>query len=72
MLDTRGKDDVESPLGEWTRVECVCAGNTITVSVNDTVVNKAYDVFPAGGKVLLQSEGFEYDVRAFEIHPLKK
>ena len=26
LLDTRGKDDVESPLGEWTRVECVCDG----------------------------------------------
>ena len=26
LLDTRGKDDVESPLGEWTRVECLCDG----------------------------------------------
>lgn len=72
LLDTRGKNDVESPLGEWTRVECVCDGATITVVVNGTTVNKAYDVFPAAGKVLFQSEGFEVFVRNFEIHPLKK
>ena len=34
LIDTRGKNDVESPLGEWTRVECICDGNRIQVSVN--------------------------------------
>jgi hypothetical protein len=72
LLDTRGKDDVESPLGEWTRVECTCAGGTISVSVNGTKVNHAYDVFPAAGKVLLQCEGFELFVRKFELHPIRK
>jgi hypothetical protein len=72
LLDTRGKDDVESPTGEWTRVECVCDGDRITVLVNGTAVNGCYDVFPAGGKILLQSEGFELFVRKFELHPLKK
>jgi len=72
LLDTRGKNDVESPLGEWTRVECLCEGDRITVIVNGTVVNKAYDVFPSSGKILLQSEGFELYVRTFELRPLKK
>ncbi len=72
LLDTRGKNDVESPLGEWTKVECSCAGNTITVIVNGTTVTRAYDVTPAAGKILLQVEGFELFVRKFEIHPLKK
>ena len=72
LLDTRGKDDVESPLGEWTKVECICAGKSITVIVNGTTVNKAYDVFPAYGKILLQCEGFELFVRRFEIQPLGK
>lgn len=67
FLDTYGKNDVESPLGEWTRVECICDGPTITVIVNGHTVNKAYDVFPAAGKILLQSEGFELFVRKFEI-----
>lgn len=72
FLDTRGKNDVESPLGEWTRVECICDGANITVIVNGITVNKAYNVFPAAGKILLQSEGFELFVRKFELHPLKK
>jgi hypothetical protein len=71
-LDTRGKDDVESKLGEWTKVECVCDGPTITVLINGVKVNHAYDVTPAAGKILLQSEGFEWYVRKFELHPLKK
>lgn len=72
LLDTRGKHDVESRLGDWTRVECLCQGKTITVRVNGTTVNRCYDVFPAAGKILLQTEGFELFVRKFELHPLKK
>jgi hypothetical protein len=70
LLDTRGKHDVESPLGEWTRVECVCRGRRIEVLVNGTKVNDCFDAFPAAGKILLQSEGFEIDFRRFELHPL--
>ena len=29
-IDTRGKNDVASPLGEWTKVEVICAGRTLT------------------------------------------
>jgi hypothetical protein len=71
LLDTRGRNDVDSPLGEWTRVECICAGKRITVKVNDTTVNECYDVFPSAGKILLQSEGFEILFRKFELRPLK-
>jgi hypothetical protein len=71
-IDTRGKYDVESPLGQWTRVECICDGGRITVLVNGTAVNECYDVFPSAGKILLQSEGFEILFRRFELRPLKK
>jgi hypothetical protein len=70
LIDTRGKDDVESPLGEWTRVECICAGKGITVMVNGTTVNECFDTFPSAGKILLQSEGFEIYFRRFELRPL--
>jgi hypothetical protein len=70
-LDTRGKHDVESPMGGWTRVECLCKGSRITIRVNGTTVNECYDVFPAAGKILLQCEGFELYVRKFELHPLE-
>jgi hypothetical protein len=70
MLDARGKDDVESPKGEWTRVECTCQGNKISVRVNGVFVNECRDVTPSAGKILLQSEGFEIFVRKFELQPI--
>lgn len=72
LIDTRGKFDVESPLKEWTRVECLCDGDRITVIVNGTVVNEAYKAFPSAGKILLESEGFEILFRTFELRPLNK
>jgi hypothetical protein len=72
LLDTRGKDDVESPTGEWTRVECTCANNWIYVAVNGKTVNHCRDIFPESGKILLQSEGFELYIRKLELHPLPK
>jgi len=72
LLDTRGKDDVESQLDEWTKMECLCRGKTIEVRVNGVVVNKCYEASPAAGKILLQTEGFEIAFRGFEIKPLEK
>jgi hypothetical protein len=72
LLDTRGKNDVESPLDEWTRVECVCEGKRIQIIVNGAVVNECYDVFPAAGQILLEAEGFEIFFRKFELQPLTK
>lgn len=71
LLDTHGKDDVESKLGDWTKVECICRGSKIEIIVNGTKVNEAFDVFPAAGKILLQTEGFEVDFRRFEIRASK-
>ena len=72
LRDTRGKYDVESRLGEWTRVECMCNGDRITVRVNGNLINECFNIFPAAGKILLQSEGFELFVRKFELRPLTK
>lgn len=71
LLDTRGKEDIEKPTGEWNKVECVCEGNRIAIMVNGEIVNRCFDVSPAAGRILLQSEGFELFVRRFELHPLK-
>ena len=71
-VDTRGKDDVSSPLGEWTRVECICDGDQVTIKINGVTVNAAFDVWPASGKILLQNEGNEIYYRRFELHPLQK
>ena len=70
LIDTRGKDDLEHPRGEWNRVECLCSGERITIIVNGTVVNEATECYPSSGKIALESEGFELYVRRFELHPL--
>jgi hypothetical protein len=70
-IDTRGRNDLESPLADWTRVECLCQGNRISILVNGTVVNECFDIFPSAGKILLESEGFEILIRKFELDPLK-
>jgi hypothetical protein len=70
LIDTRGKDDVASPLGEWTKVECLCAGERITIKINGTTVNECFDAKPAAGRILLQTEGHEVYFRNLELRPL--
>ena len=70
LLDTRGKADVASPLGQWTKVECICAGDRITVKINGQTVNQCYNVFPSAGKILLENEKNEIYFRNFEIKPI--
>jgi hypothetical protein len=67
----RGSRDVESPLDEWTRLECTAAGDRITVHVNGRQVNQARNLFPAAGKILLQCEGSEVFFRKIELHPFE-
>lgn len=70
LRDTRGRDDVESPVGEWTTVECTCDEGTIQVRVNGHLVNEVREVKPASGRIMLQVEGFELFFRKVELHPL--
>lgn len=69
LLDTRGRHDVASPLGEWTRVDCICRDGKLTVKINGETVNGAYDLNPSGGHILLQNEGHEVYFRHFTIGP---
>lgn len=70
LLDTRGREDVESPLGEWTRVECIADGERLRVSINGRPVNECQRVHPTAGRIALQCEGFEIYFRNWELHPL--
>ena len=72
LIDTRGASDVASPLGEWNKVECLCAGSRITIKINGETVNECFDANPAAGKILLQSEGHEVFFRNLELRPLPK
>ena len=70
LLDTRGANDLASPIGKWTRVECLCRRDTLQVKINGTTVNAAYDVHPTAGHILLQNEGHEVYFRNVTIGPL--
>ena len=69
-IDFRGRDDVDSPPGDWTRVECLCKGDSISVAVNGTKVNEVSSGHPAAGRILLQCEGSEIYFRRVELRPL--
>jgi hypothetical protein len=72
VLDFRGARDVGGRRDEWTRVECACDGDRITVTVNGVVVNEATAVTPSEGPVLVQCEGSEVLFRKLELHPLAR
>ena len=69
-LGYRGRQDVESPGGEWTRIEAVCAGDSLEYFVNGKLVNKASGLDHTSGKLIFQSEGAEIFFRRIELHPL--
>jgi hypothetical protein len=67
----RGAQDVENPVGEWNRLECICKGDTITIILNGKVVNAGKGASPSKGKLLFQSEGAEVFFRKIELQPLR-
>ena len=69
-LDFRGRQDVESPSGEWTRIEAVCAQDTLDYFVNGKHVNQASQLSHKAGQLIFQSEGAEIYFRKIELHPL--
>jgi hypothetical protein len=68
----RGRNDVESPDGEWTRMDVICEGGKITNIVNGVVVNHAFDVKPTAGKIQIQTELAECYLRRIELWPIGK
>lgn len=68
----RGKQDVDSPHGEWTRLDVFCDGGHIETFVNGKKVNEAFDAAPREGQLQLQSELAELFVRRWELWPLGK
>jgi hypothetical protein len=70
-LGFRGPQDVESPGLEWTRLEAVVSGGTLTYFVNGKQVNAASDSTFTEGRIMIQSEGAEIYFRRIELQPLQ-
>jgi hypothetical protein len=72
VVGFRGKNDVESPGQEWTKLECIAEGDHLTYLVNGKVVNEAFEVMPSSGKLCFQTELAEIYFRKIEIGPIRK
>jgi hypothetical protein len=71
VINFRGANEVEKPVGEWNRHEIVCAGATITTVLNGIIVNRGTQSSHTEGKIQIQSEGAEILVRKVELRPLR-
>lgn len=70
VIDFRGAQDIERPVGEWNRLECIVTGRTITTFLNGVLVNQCVDVQPREGRIQIQSEGAEIAVRKVSLTKL--
>ncbi len=70
VLGFRGVQDVESPAGQWTRLEVLVDDDRITNIVNGRVVNIGTAPSLKEGRIIIQSEGAELYVRRVTIQPL--
>ena len=59
-------------MGEWNTFEVIARDDTLTLVLNDTVVNKIYDVKPTAGQIQIQIEGGETWFRRIDLEPLAK
>lgn len=66
----RGRRDVEKPIGQWNRLECIADGKTITVILNGVTVNRCIEAKPTKGRIQFQSEGAEIFFRRIDLVPL--
>jgi hypothetical protein len=64
-------DDAEKPLGEWNKMRIVCAGDELTIYINDKQANYASKLSQTKGAISLQSEGAEIEYRNIVLKPLK-
>lgn len=67
---TRLQSDPEKPIGQWNTMKVICAGDEVTVFVNDTKVNHGTNCTVTQGGIALQSEGTAAEFRNVTIKPL--
>ena len=66
-----GPNEIELPRGRWNRVEVLCVGDAVSVSVNGHPTIAGTNASPRTGKIGLQSEGAEVFFRRLDLYPLR-
>lgn len=70
VVDFRGKDDPDAPVGEWNKMEIIAKAGTIRILFNGRMVNEGYAAQPSSGPIAIQTEGAELVVRKYELLPV--
>ncbi len=68
VIDFRGRHDLEQD--GWNTLQCRCDRGTIEVRFNGVRVNRAVDVWPRAGRILLQCEGSEIFFRRVSLQEI--
>lgn len=66
----RGVNDIEKPVGEWNKIECIAKGGDILIYLNDILVSHIVETQPQKGRIQIQSEGAEILFRKVELASL--
>ena len=60
-------DDSENEPGEWNQIVIECRAASVTVWVNDDLVNEGYDCTASSGQIAIQAEGAPCEFRRVEL-----
>lgn len=63
-------DDSERPTGDWNQMIVECKGDTVSVSVNGTIVNYGFRCTATSGQIAIQAEGAACEFRKVELTAL--
>jgi len=69
--DFRGPNEIEARRGKWNRMEVLCEGDKLSITVNGHPTLSGSNAIPNAGKILVQSEGAEIFFRRLDVYPLK-
>jgi hypothetical protein len=65
-------DGSEYPPGKWNTMKIRCSKDTITVWINDDMVNHGFNCTATRGQIALQAEGAEVEFKNIYLEYLKK
>jgi hypothetical protein len=63
-------DGSEKPLGQWNTMVIQCVGNSVTVTVNNDLVNNGTNATASKGQIAVQAEGSEVEFRKIFLQKL--
>jgi hypothetical protein len=70
-LGFRGPHEIEKAHGKWNRLEVLCDGDKVSITVNGHKTLEGTNSIPHSGKILVQSEGAEVFFRRLDLYPLR-